>query len=96
MELSIEFIFSLYNKNKLKKESLKWINFLHTQLISKKSKEQVNFYVHCGVSISPDDETEDVYSILEAKVKNNKLENLLIKCNNCLNKILLTGFSILE
>lgn len=51
---------------------------------------------YCGVSISPDDETEDVYSILEAKVKNNKLENLLIKCNNCLNKILLTGFSILE
>lgn len=51
---------------------------------------------HCGVSISPDDETEEVYSILEAEVKNSILENLLIQCNNCSNKILLTGFSILQ
>jgi hypothetical protein len=50
----------------------------------------------CGVMISPDDETEEIYSILEAKVRNNTLENLLIRCNNCSNKILLSGFSILE
>lgn len=49
----------------------------------------------CGKIISPDDETEDVYSILEAKVRNDVLENLLIRCNNCSNKILLTGFSVL-
>lgn len=47
----------------------------------------------CNVMISPDDETEEVYSVLEAKVRNDKLENLLILCNNCSNKILLTGFS---
>ena len=50
----------------------------------------------CGAMISPDDETEEVYSVLEAKVRNEVLENLLIRCNNCSNKILLTGFSILE
>ena len=51
---------------------------------------------YCGIKISPDDETENIYSILEPKVKNNVLEDLLIRCNKCSNKILLTGFSILE
>jgi len=50
----------------------------------------------CRVSISPEDETDEVYSVLEAKVRNNVLEDLLILCNNCSNKILLTGFSVLE
>jgi len=50
----------------------------------------------CGTKISPNDETEEVYSILEPKVRNNILESLLIRCNNCSNKILLTGFSVLE
>jgi len=48
---------------------------------------------NCGTLISPDDETEDVYSVLETKVRNDMLENLLIQCNNCSNEILLTGFS---
>jgi DNA-directed RNA polymerase subunit RPC12/RpoP len=50
----------------------------------------------CGTKISPDDETEEVYSVLEAKVRDNTLESLLIRCNTCSNKILLTGFSALE
>jgi hypothetical protein len=50
----------------------------------------------CGVSISPEDETEEVYSILETRVRNNVLEDVLILCNSCSNKILLTGFSVLE
>jgi DNA-directed RNA polymerase subunit RPC12/RpoP len=50
----------------------------------------------CQAKISPDDETEEVYSILEAKVRNDKIENLLIQCNRCSNNILLTGFSILD
>jgi hypothetical protein len=49
----------------------------------------------CGILISPDDETEEVYSILEAEVRNDLLENLLIRCNNCSNEILLTGFSVI-
>ena len=47
----------------------------------------------CGTRISPDDETEDVYSIMETRVRNDVLENLLIHCNNCSNRILLTGLS---
>jgi DNA-directed RNA polymerase subunit RPC12/RpoP len=50
----------------------------------------------CGAKISPNDETEEVYTILEPKVRNNILESLLIRCNHCSNKILLTGFSALE
>lgn len=46
----------------------------------------------CGVVISPDDETEDVYVILETKLKGNTLQELVIQCNRCKNKILLTGF----
>ena len=51
---------------------------------------------NCGTKISPTDETEEVYSILKPKVRNNTLESLLIQCNNCSNKVLLTGFSVLE
>jgi len=49
----------------------------------------------CGILISPDDETEEVYSVLEAKVRDNVLENLVIRCNTCGSKIVLTGFSLL-
>ena len=50
----------------------------------------------CGVAISPDDETNEFYCILEAAVKDNNLEELLIQCQNCKSKIRLTGFSILN
>lgn len=51
---------------------------------------------NCGVVISPEDESEDVYTILEEKVRNDSLEEMLIKCNKCGNQISLTGFSFLE
>ena len=50
----------------------------------------------CGVVISPEDETEDVYSILETKVKGESLEELVIQCNKCGSKIRLVGFLIHE
>ena len=50
---------------------------------------------YCEVTISPEDETEEIYSVLEAKVKNDILDNLLIRCNNFSNRILITGFSLL-
>jgi predicted RNA-binding Zn-ribbon protein involved in translation (DUF1610 family) len=49
----------------------------------------------CGVLISPNDEAENVYSVLEAKVRGKVLENLKISCNTCGSKILLTGFTLL-
>jgi len=49
---------------------------------------------NCGAIISPEDETEDVYRILETKVKGETLEELVIQCNNCGSKIRLVGFLI--
>ena len=51
---------------------------------------------NCGVVISPEDETENVYCILETKVKGQTLEELVIQCNKCGSKIRLTGFIIPE
>jgi len=50
----------------------------------------------CGVMISPDDETETVYKIIDTKVKNRNLEELVILCNKCGSKVRLVGFLPLE
>lgn len=49
----------------------------------------------CKSSISPNDETEEVYSILGTKVGGQILEELVIQCNRCMSRIRLTGFSLL-
>ena len=46
----------------------------------------------CGVRISPDDSTEETYSILEPVMKGDSLEKILLQCNKCGSKICLTGF----
>jgi len=46
----------------------------------------------CGVVISPEDDSESVYSILETKVKGESLEELIVLCHKCRSKIRLTGF----
>lgn len=51
---------------------------------------------HCGVVISPEDSTEEKYSILEPKVNSNGLEEVEILCNCCGSHIHLTGFSFLQ
>lgn len=48
----------------------------------------------CGIVISPEDETEDVYTIVSTKVKGDDLEELVIQCNRCKCKIRLVGFDI--
>lgn len=50
----------------------------------------------CGVTISPEDETEDVYIIIEEKVTGETLEELVIQCNACGCQIRLTGFPSLD
>lgn len=50
----------------------------------------------CGATISPEDETGDVYIILEEKVKDDVLEEMLIQCNKCGCRIRLTGFAVLD
>ena len=51
---------------------------------------------NCGVTISPEDETEDVYRILETKVRGQGLEELVIQCNMCASRIRLIGFLVPE
>ena len=48
----------------------------------------------CGIVISPEDETEDVYVILSTKVNGTNLEELVIRCNQCKSRIRLVGLSV--
>jgi len=46
----------------------------------------------CGTTISPDDETEEFYQIVETKVRNDELAELVLMCNKCGSTIKLVGF----
>lgn len=46
----------------------------------------------CGTMISPDDESEQVYQIVETKVKKDELTELILTCNKCGSTIKLVGF----
>jgi hypothetical protein len=46
----------------------------------------------CGVIISPDDESEEIYDSLEAVMKGTQLVAIILKCKRCGSKIRLTGF----
>jgi predicted RNA-binding Zn-ribbon protein involved in translation (DUF1610 family) len=46
----------------------------------------------CGTVISPDDESEEAYQIVETKVKNDDLEELILTCKKCGTTIKLVGF----
>ena len=48
----------------------------------------------CGILISPEDETENVYVILNTKVNGDYLEELVIQCNQCKSKIRLVGLNV--
>lgn len=50
----------------------------------------------CGTIITPDDCTEEAYSILETKVDDHSLDELMIRCNRCKSNLHLTGFSLLQ
>jgi len=46
----------------------------------------------CSNVISPDDETEEAYTIIENEVKGEELKALFIQCNKCKSVIRLFGF----
>ncbi len=46
----------------------------------------------CGTMISPDDETDETYQIVETKIKNDELTELVLTCNKCGTTIKLVGF----
>ena len=54
------------------------------------------FCPKCGTIISPDDDSDEAYSVLEAKVEKGILTELIVRCNRCASQIRLTGFSLLQ
>jgi predicted RNA-binding Zn-ribbon protein involved in translation (DUF1610 family) len=46
----------------------------------------------CGTMISPEDESEEIYKIVDTKVNNDELVELIVMCGNCGSNIKLTGF----
>ena len=50
----------------------------------------------CGIEISPDDKTEDVYTISEMITKGDRLEKLILQCNKCACQIHVVGFELLD
>ena len=46
----------------------------------------------CGTMISPDDETEANYKIVDTKIMNDELAELIIACGKCGSTIRITGF----
>ena len=50
----------------------------------------------CGIEISPNDETQDVYTILEIVSREDCLEEIILQCNKCQSQIHLTGFRLLK
>ena len=50
----------------------------------------------CGFWISPDDNSEDNFIILETIMKGEYLEKLTLRCNKCESEIHLIGFELLS
>jgi DNA-directed RNA polymerase subunit RPC12/RpoP len=50
----------------------------------------------CGTTISPDDKTENTYTIMETVMKDESLDRISLQCNRCQSKISLTGFRLLN
>ena len=46
----------------------------------------------CGSVISPEDASEEAYKIINTKVINDQLVELIVVCSNCASTIRLTGF----
>jgi predicted RNA-binding Zn-ribbon protein involved in translation (DUF1610 family) len=46
----------------------------------------------CGTIISPDDESDNNYEIVDTKVKKDELAELVVRCKKCRTTMKLTGF----
>jgi hypothetical protein len=76
---------------KLKKQQEKKCE--HTINLANVDSEDGSFACPCcGVSISPDDETEDSYEIMDTKVVDDELAELDIACGKCGCLVKVTGF----
>ncbi len=50
----------------------------------------------CGQIISPDDESGVTYEIVDVKMKDDQLDELVIVCSKCNSLIHISGFETLE
>lgn len=50
----------------------------------------------CGAHISPDDQTEEVYTLLDVNMNGAGLEEIVVRCNRCQSQIYIGGFSKAE
>lgn len=50
----------------------------------------------CGTIISPGDETENAYKIIDAKVKKDTLKEITIECAKCKKKTKIVGFLLIQ
>jgi len=50
----------------------------------------------CRIKISPDDETENVYTVLETVTERDCLQTIILQCNRCGAQIHLVGFHFLD
>jgi hypothetical protein len=91
----------LFTNEATQKPTLKWkMKLMNTPLVYQVNLTEIQGEGDfpcpgCGVVISPEDETEDVYKIISTKVNGQELEELVIQCNRCKSKIRLVGFNIL-
>jgi len=60
--------------------------------ISQTKKNGTFLCPNCGAKISPDDKSEDTYTIYETKFRNNNLDQVIINCKKCFSFIYLGGF----
>jgi ribosomal protein S27AE len=75
----------------MKKEAVKK-NMMYTIDLTKIDGDGAFPCPKCGSIISPDDESEEVYQIVETKVKNDALAELMLTCSKCGSTIKLVGF----
>lgn len=74
----------------------KWEKTSPSSSTYQKRKEVEILDAQCGIKISPDDRSEDVYTVLEPVMKEDQLEKIVLQCNRCGSKIHLIGFHALE
>lgn len=61
--------------------------------ISQTNRDGSFYCPNCGAKISPDDHTEETYSLCDVELRGYNLDEVVIYCKNCLKFIHLGGFS---
>lgn len=68
-------------------------NMVHTIDLTKIDGDGAFPCPKCGSVISPDDESDTTYQIVETKVNNDNLEELVLSCKKCGTMVRLVGFT---